>query len=353
MCVIMVCGEKRPTPDLVEKAWNHNDHGGGVAWREQNDKNETIVRWEKGLSKEEMHEYCKTLPFPFIAHFRIASTGGRAEDLCHPFEIGPRASAKLSGVTPKGVLFHNGTWSQWRSIAMDLAINRNIKVPPGPWNDTRTMAWVTAHLGEGILEFINEKTVLFGPKTFSIFGDGWEEVEGIPMSNKIFLNSFRSKTGNQSGNGTVAHNVQGQVQSRANLLGSTRPDITVITEAETAGGLSQGITFRGSIEVVSSGETVEEQVEEGTEGTSSASSSSVQSPKGQKVVVEMGPRPVKDLSDKQAKAVSLWASSQNPKRFSGHTPIAGAPIVEADLEDADRHRRIDAARRGISYLGRI
>lgn len=345
MCVIMVCGDKRPSPELVDKAWNHNDHGGGVAWREPNSKNETIVRWEKGLDKEQMQEYCKTLPFPFIAHFRIASVGGRLEDLCHPFEIGPKASTKLSGVTSRGVLFHNGTWGQWRSMGMEAAINRGIKVPPGPWSDSRTMAWLASHLGEGVLEFINERTVFFGPKSWQIFGDGWEEVEGIPMSNKIFLNSFRGKQ--NSGNAAVADPVQG---NRSLIQGTVRPDIRIISEEEKAGGLSHQITFRGSVEIVSRGEAQQEQVEEGKESAPSSASSGVQGPEIGKITV-MGPK----LSEGEAKVISMWnhASSQNPKRYSGHTPIATTVVVGNDEEDDNRHRRIDAARRGIAYLGRL
>ena len=365
MCVIMVCGDKRPTPSLVDQAWAKNDHGGGVAWREPGKDNETIVRWEKGLTKEQMHEYAKNLPFPFILHFRIASVGGRFEDLCHPFEIGPKASTKLSGSTNRGVLFHNGTWGQWRSVAMDLAINRGIKVPPGPWNDTRTMAWVTSHLGDGILEFINERTVLFGPKLFTIFGEGWEDVEGIPCSNKLFLNTFRSQGGNQSRNGTVVGNVAQQSHSR-NTSGNQRPDITVISEDEKTGGSSHKISFRGSIEIVSRGEALEEQMEEGSEGSSEGSSGGVQGKEGSRSTFAaqnlvdprttvLGPRPAKTLTEEQAKVVSMWshATSLNPKRYSGHTPISTRVVVEDDVESSDRHRRIDAARRGIDFLGRL
>lgn len=358
MCVIMVCADKRPTPSLVDQAWNKNDHGGGVAWREKNDKDELIVKWEKGLSKEQMHEFCAKLPFPFIAHFRIASVGGRQEDLCHPFEIGPKASAKLSGITSRGVLFHNGTWGQWRSVAMDLAINRGIKVPPGPWNDTRTMAWVTAHLGDGILEFINERSVLFGPKLLSIFGEGWEDVEGIPCSNKLFLNTFRSGQGNQSRHEKVAGGVQtGYVQGRT-TTGNQRPDITVISEDEMAGGLSHKISFRGSIEIVSRGEAFEKQVQEGSEGSHEGASGSVQGSEGKDELVDprMTVMGAKTLTAQQAKVVSMWshAASLNPKRYSGHTPISSTAIVdEGDVDEAERHRRIDADRRGISFLGRL
>jgi len=349
----MICDEKRPTPEIVEKAWNHNDHGGGVAWRENNKAGKPIVRWEKGLDLKEMQDYCKNLPLPFIAHFRIASVGGRLEDLCHPFEIGANASVKLSGETGRGVLFHNGTWGQWRSFSLEFATKRpGITIPVGAWSDTRAMAWIASYIGDGVLEFINEKTVVYGPKHLQIFGDGWEEVEGITMSNKFFLNSFRKQQNaysGHSGGSTVVSAVQnsGSSGSSESRYTGDRPDITVITKEEKAGGLSHDITFRGSIEVIPCREAVKEQVEEVSKAEGKGTGEGVQGTADKTVV--MGPK----LSESDVKTISTWseASSKNPKRFSGHTPIITNDDAEAD--DAKRHRRIDATRRGISYLGRM
>jgi len=215
------------------------------------------------------------------------------------------------------------------------------------------MAWIASHIGDGVLEFINEKTVVYGPKSLQVFGDGWEEVEGITMSNKFFLSSFRKQQSTaysgHSSHGPVAGSVQDKASSGKDESRYTgdRPDITVITSSEKAGGLSHDITFRGSIEIVSLGEAVKEQVEEVPEAKGKGTGEGVQGSADKTVV--MGPK----LSESDVKTISTWseASSKNPKRFSGHTPIITADDAEAD--DVERHRRIDATRRGISYLGRM
>src|SRR5262245_58722778 len=113
VCVILVVRTNRPSEQMVEKAWNWNDHGGGVAWIAE-EKGKKIVRWRKNLTEGEMQDACRTLPLPYVAHFRIASQGGRNPELCHPFPVVRTVPTALEGKTSSGVLFHNGTWSMWR-----------------------------------------------------------------------------------------------------------------------------------------------------------------------------------------------------------------------------------------------
>lgn len=184
MCVIIISRDVRPSEDLIEKAYKANDAGAGVAWRE-----EGVVKWEKGLEVKRVKELCAEVPLPFIAHFRIPSVGGPREDLCHPFPIERTVPLSLKGKTKGQVLFHNGHWTQWRDSILAAIKGTTFKIPTGKWSDTRAMAWYAAHYGTGVLEFINEKTAVFGPgaEDLEIFGDGWVRLdEGLYASNKSF-----------------------------------------------------------------------------------------------------------------------------------------------------------------------
>lgn len=333
MCVILVSDTKRPTSEMVEKAFNHNSHGGGAAWREGE-----FVRWEKGLKLEDMIEHAKKLPLPFVLHFRIASTGGRSDYLCHPFEVSRLANYKLEGKTKNPVLFHNGTWNVWRHELKTAVINSRVgKLPTGPWNDTRGLAFMAYAFGGGILEMINEKTVLFSPKELEVFGDGWEEESDILMSNTHFLKGFR-------GNGQATYPQSwpgaGNIPARAGVASGVRdvsglntPDSTkketihVVTASERAkGGPSLDIPFRGSIEVVGRAEDLQEPVEENPEQVLGSNGGSG-----------------KKLTAAEERLLKEWATAQNPKEYRTRSV--------ADHEEFNR--RIDLANKGIEYVGRM
>lgn len=197
MCVIMVIKDQRPTEKMVEDAWFTNDDFGGVAWREGG-----LVHWKKGIEDvEEMKALIAVLPTPFIAHFRIASSGAVIPELTHPMPIDEEVPLFLSGTTGGSVLFHNGTWGKWQDYSMDMTIHLRtaeggkIKIPKGPWNDTRTMAWAAAHYGPEVLNFIGEKCVVFGPEDLQVFRKDWDMVNGVLCSNKHFDRSWHQTTG--------------------------------------------------------------------------------------------------------------------------------------------------------------
>lgn len=188
MCVIALVTKVRPKPEAVEKMFFSNDHGGGLAWREKDEKTGlTIVRWKKGLEEKEMQELIAELPIPFVAHFRIASCGAKSKELCHPFPIGKEATLALEGTTKGYVLFHNGHWTEWKTFTKETALKMGKPIPMGQWSDTRAMAWAAHNYGLGILEFIDEKVVAFGPNDLEVMrGSGWDEVDGIWCSNKTW-----------------------------------------------------------------------------------------------------------------------------------------------------------------------
>lgn len=175
MCVIAIVDEERPTEDEITAMFETNKYGAGIAWRQEDDKTgKLMVHWRKGLDLPEIQRLMKELPLPYVAHFRIPSVGMENNKfLCHPFLIDKHATYVLAGRTNGGVLFHNGHWGEWRARTWDLLLKGNQKLPIGPWSDTRAMAFAAAVAGEGILEIINEKAVVFTPNSLQIFGDPW------------------------------------------------------------------------------------------------------------------------------------------------------------------------------------
>lgn len=180
MCVIMLVDKVRPTDQMIDKAWEKNDDGGGIAWRETKD-GVTEVLWKKGVEdKEELRDLIKAIPMPFVVHFRTASCGGIRPSLTHPFPIAKKSSLALNGRTKDHVLFHNGDWKSWAETARAAAVASNTPVPVGKWSDSRAIAWLCSIYGIGFMEFLPEqKGVAFGPNDMEIFTgvSGWKKID--------------------------------------------------------------------------------------------------------------------------------------------------------------------------------
>jgi hypothetical protein len=189
MCVIVIAASERPSPEMIAKMFQNNPHGAGIAWRDKAEDGTTdIVSWRKGLVLDEVVELAEKAPLPFVAHFRIPSCGGPSDLLTHPFPVEKDVSLALEGSTTANVLFHNGHWSAYRTTMMDASVRGGWKIPKGKWSDTRAMAWMAAHFGIGMLEFIDEKAVVFGPQELEIFhAAGWTKLgQGIWVSNQMW-----------------------------------------------------------------------------------------------------------------------------------------------------------------------
>lgn len=183
MCVIAVCDSERPTGEQVSKMYEANDHGAGIAWIVGD-----TVHWKKGMKLDEIQKRVAETALPFVIHFRIPSCGGDIPQLCHPFPVDKNTNLDLEGKTKGAVLFHNGHWNAWKTTMLDAAVRVGAKIPVGKWSDSRSMAWMAAHFGVGMLEFIGEKAVVFSANDCEIFGDyGWAKIsEGIWVSNKTW-----------------------------------------------------------------------------------------------------------------------------------------------------------------------
>ena len=208
MCVILIGDDKRPTENMVARAFHRNAEGGGIAWLEPaQDGNGTEVVWKKDLGLEEIQDLVAKVPMPFIAHFRIASIGGIRPELTHPFEIGPEADNAIEGRTKLAVLFHNGTWGKWDDMVLTSAVKFSIPIPRRKWNDSRGLAFLGWLYGRGLYELLPEqKIAVLSPEGVEIYGNHWKSVDGILASNDAWVNEYihgfpHSQTGHQQING--------------------------------------------------------------------------------------------------------------------------------------------------------
>ena len=194
MCVVALVESVRPSDEQIHQMWEQNSKGGGgVAWRDVMD-GVGVVRWKKGLNKDEMIAFNNTLPFPYVLHFRQPSHDTSDSLLAtHPFQIDEDATSEFEGVVAGWVLFHNGYWNEWRKKLEAIAMTGFKRLPSGAWSDTRGLAWAAHHLGFGFLEMANEKVLCLGPEELDIemFGGPWLSVKG-PNSEKTFVVSNRT-----------------------------------------------------------------------------------------------------------------------------------------------------------------
>jgi hypothetical protein len=237
VCVIAICEFARLTDEQVALMYDANPRGGGVAWREfDEESNTTVVKWKKGLNKEEMVKFNQDLPLPYVLHFRVPSTGtSQSFFACHPFQVDDEATTGFEGKTPGYVLFHNGFWHDWKAKIQSIAINGYVTIPTGPWSDSRGLAWAANHLGLGFLEMVDEKVVAFGPndEDIEVFGswnylkatdpDGKEAT--ILVSNKGWEKPSYSSTDRRGQSSAVQ-----------------QPSITALAQASISPGVQAGGT---------------------------------------------------------------------------------------------------------------
>lgn len=235
MCVILACDEKLPGEKTVRAAAERNPDGGGVAWVE-NGK----VRWEKGLPDgKAAWDVIKAVGrAPLLAHFRIATVGGKIEKLTHPFPISPGIPLDLKGQAP-AVLMHNGHWNAWDTHLKTALSASKGKWPRGEWSDSRAIAWFLLTGGQGAIDFLEKHGGgLGGDRIVSLNGEGildfwgnWYHRDGFYISNDHFETKvsiapgYNTKhTGNSGkGSGTRAVDIIRPAGSPAARGGATEP----------------------------------------------------------------------------------------------------------------------------------
>lgn len=192
MCLLIIAEKEFPSYDILRAAEESNPHGGGIAWIEG-----SKVRWKKNIKVDEIIQYEKKGP-PWLIHFRISTIGGPVPELCHPFPISMSATTDLEGEA-NSVLAHNGHWSEWQKIVLNT-IGHDTPLPPGPWSDTRAMAWLSANYGKGILDLIDEKVaVLNSNYKIQRYGKGWHTENNTHYSYNIKTRVWKGINSQQIG----------------------------------------------------------------------------------------------------------------------------------------------------------
>ena len=230
MCVIMKFTDNYPTEEMLKSAEAMNSDGGGIAWIEGKE-----VVWEKGLHVKtkyimDLIKDCK-IQLPIIIHFRITTHGGTNDELCHPFAISKENFNKdieTSGRDEKGVLFHNGIWSDYDDVALDvLKTNPDAHLPDtGNLSDSRVMAWLVQYFGINYLSMIDEKVTVMTPEGIRTFGKGWTKVNGNSCSNDSFDHTYTyggyDSWGTNSHMGGGMTRVTGNFQESKGISNSTQ-----------------------------------------------------------------------------------------------------------------------------------
>lgn len=177
MCVAIYVpkGIRTPSLDVLEQCQKNNRDGAGVAWVEGRQ-----VVWKKGIDAKTAHLLLQDVEnTPRFIHFRLATVGGSNPKLCHPFPVSPRVGLALEGQADE-VLMHNGHFRDWKEMILKAGVRR---IPRGPWSDTRGLALLAHHYGEGFLEMIDEKIGLLRKDGSCLLFGTWTAEEGAYYSN--------------------------------------------------------------------------------------------------------------------------------------------------------------------------
>ena len=173
MCIIICCDKKSGHIDMkmLKSAEAFNQDGMGMAWINRNN----MVEWKKGLNakqiKKLIHKIKPSLKKGYIVHARIASIGSVCPQLTHPFEISIDANDSLEGITDKGVLFHNGTWTEYKDIVLSTLVANKTRMYEGENSDSRSMAFLAHMYGVSVLNLISDqKIAILTPRGIKRFG---------------------------------------------------------------------------------------------------------------------------------------------------------------------------------------
>jgi len=185
MCVALICPPKvRPSLPLLIACESANPHGAGIAWRSKG-----RVHWRKALTAAQVHQLAQETSGELVIHFRWASVGGVDPKLCHPFPITAAVELKDAG-SAKSVLFHNGTWADWREV-----LERTPDAPKleGPCSDSRVAASLSHHVeNTRWLRKLPGRWAVMKRSEVELYGD-WQQYRGMLVSNRNFEPHLKRK----------------------------------------------------------------------------------------------------------------------------------------------------------------
>jgi len=191
MCVILALETQKEldslTLEILKSAESMNPDGNGYATLINGkvvfEKSVTMdLIWQKIQDKE--------IVAPCVIHARITSVGKTLPELCHPFVVNESSHNALNGTIrdDESVLFHNGTFSEYKDLVLQTAMGSGRHLPSGAMSDTRGIAFVLQTLGIEALEYIDtgfNKFAVLNSKGLKKFGS-WVDVNGISSSNNYY-----------------------------------------------------------------------------------------------------------------------------------------------------------------------
>jgi hypothetical protein len=188
---VIVANEKGlvPSVNTLIECRDANPDGIGIAWQTKRG-----IRFEKGITFSWMLRCLETIAkhqMAYVLHFRIRTIGGQGDKYCHPWPITSNRKQlfKLTGCV-KGVLAHNGTWSDWDESFHSQDLIQYIE--DSKWSDSAVMAWL---LGKGrnidVPKFAQRIVTLDVTNGLRFFGD-FQQEGGISYSNLYFKTDWAS-----------------------------------------------------------------------------------------------------------------------------------------------------------------
>lgn len=178
MCIIYTSDNPTSRPSLAELdlGYSRNSDGVGVAWMQDNRLHfKKALKWRAG----DLHDFVKTLPAQVLIHLRFTSVGETSDEMCHPYPV-TTSGALLSATEgrPESLLMHNGTLEgfDWRALLLTTPLD---KLPPGPWNDSKALAYaIASHKNERLLDMHEEdsKFVIMRADGSQTFWGYWHKV---------------------------------------------------------------------------------------------------------------------------------------------------------------------------------
>ncbi|MEK6878426.1 MAG: hypothetical protein AABY22_02400, partial [Nanoarchaeota archaeon] len=184
MCVIIICTERRPDRNVLDKCQIRNPHGIGVVWFGKNTENKDVAKYKKGIpTVDELTKLLDTMELPYAIHFRNSSIGGENPLLNHPFEVTRDSLLRLEGECDK-LLMHNGHISEYETYLSAAGIYLDNKELI---SDSRAIAMLVSNENRRFLNrlsnknkfmladasAVNEKGEIY--QTFRYYGEYFDE----------------------------------------------------------------------------------------------------------------------------------------------------------------------------------
>ena len=198
MCVILACDKEFPSLSTLKSCEVMNSDGGGIAWNEKNKSGEIVTKFRKGLTATQINNLIvnKTVKIPAVIHFRIATVGDAKKQLTHPFVISQDSRLDLAGIIDykkeDGLLFHNGTVSEYKDILKQSLMASNSKMLKGEFSDSRIMAFISYLYGHEFLKLVEgwNKFCILDKNGITKYGNWVNIQKGVNGSNDYFKSTF-------------------------------------------------------------------------------------------------------------------------------------------------------------------